>query len=182
MRFLMLLSTLVISTLYNVFFKTETTTLVANETRQPKEIISVEASATTAEKAPGSVRDLLTQGSWKIVSIVSDVPCDTDGDGVKTTDIYDETPQCAKDDVMHIKSNNTVVFDRYTHCDLTEKDHETYQWKMGKNGSFTIFNSSISAKMTVKSVSNSQLVMDVPMEVMGEMIHYTVTYEQVGRP
>ncbi|HMX39365.1 MAG TPA: lipocalin family protein [Saprospiraceae bacterium] len=188
MRLLLLLSTLIVSTVYNFFFKSPSDLNAQNANAQVSakvaktELSTAQATAKRINAGPQGELGDLTKGAWRIVSITSNKPCDTNGDGIATQDIYSETPACAKDDIMHIRSNGKVTFDRYVHCDLTEKDKETYTWKLGKNGSFLIYDTSIEAKMILKSVTPERLVMDIPMESMGEMFYFTVTYEQVEKP
>lgn len=180
MRLLILLSTLIVSTVYNFFKpskKNASDTAVTNTTM-------VTNAATTRKTHPayeGNLSDF-TKGTWRMVSVVSDKPCDTDGDGVETTDIFSETPACAKDDLMEVQANHKVIFTRNQRCALTERAVETYKWTMGKNGAFTIVDGSVEAKMLLKSVTPTKLVMEIPMEAQGEWYRFTVTYEQVVQP
>lgn len=148
------------------------------------EDITVTSIAATKANAAESIQNLdidteyLMKGSWKILSIVADKPCDVNGDGYETTDIMTETPTCALDDVMKIYPNHTVSFERHQRCASSERPIETYKWKLTKDGTFTIIDGSIEAKMILKSANASRMVMWIPMEEDGEIYHFKVTYGQ----
>ncbi len=95
--------------------------------------------------------EYLMKGSWKILSITADKPCDVNGDGYETTDIMTETPTCALDDVMKIYPNHTVSFERHQRCVSSERSIETYKWKLAKDGTFTIIDGTIETVMILKS-------------------------------
>jgi hypothetical protein len=103
---------------------------------------------------------------------------DVNGDGYETTDIMTETPTCALDDVMKIYPNHTVSFERHQRCVSSERPIETYKWKLAKDGTFTIIDGTIEAKMILKSANASRMVMWIPMEEDGEIYHFKVTYGQ----
>jgi hypothetical protein len=175
MRILILLSTLLASTVQpNVPVEEsndnqpEPTTRVALSTANPEE----------SKELQDFNLDYLSKGSWKILSITADKPCDVNGDGYETTNIMAETPTCALDDVMKIYPNRTLSFERHQRCVSSEKALETYRWKLAKDGTFTIIDGTIEAKMMLKSVSASRLVMLIPMEEDGEMYHFKITYGQ----
>ncbi len=122
--------------------------------------------------------DYLMKGSWRILSIIADKPCDVDGDGNETTNIMDETPICALDDVMKIYPDHTISFERNQRCAAGERALESYRWKLAKDGTFTIIDGTIEANMILKSATASRMVMWIPMEENGEIYNFKVTYGQ----
>ncbi|MDX2071122.1 MAG: hypothetical protein SFV55_22020 [Haliscomenobacter sp.] len=175
MRILILLSTILVSTFSpNKIVEKEAKT--SNNTPS----IALATKAATGESAQMLDVDseYLMKGSWKILSITADKPCDVNGDGYETTDIMSETPTCALDDVMKIYPNHTVSFERRQRCVSSEKAVETYKWKLATNGTFTIIDGTIEAKMILKSANASRMVMLIPMEEDGQLYHFKVTYGQ----
>lgn len=120
----------------------------------------------------------LMRGSWKIISIQSDKPCDTDGDGILTCDVFSEMPTCALDDVMMIREDKTVRFKRNQRCQPTEQAVETYNWTLSDDGIFMMSVGSIEAAMRLIHVTGRRLAMEIPMEAQGEMFYFTVNYER----
>ena len=175
MRILILLSALLASTIQ------------PNPTveKEAKPEYPVHATIAVAEAKPAEstlILDIdteyLMKGSWRILSIIADKPCDVDGDGSETTNIMDETPICALDDVMKIYPDHTVSFERNQRCAAGERALETYRWKLAKNGTFTIIDGTIEAKMVLKSANANHMVMWIPMEENGEIYNFKVTYGQ----
>lgn len=157
----------------------------------PKTLLAPQmtASAALPTSVPATVVDVetnrdfgnlanLTRGGWKIISVQSDKPCDTDGDGTETRDVRSEMPACALDDVMMVRENGKVFFKRHERCELTEHPVETYDWTLAQDGTFTMRAGSIEGVMQLRYVTGRRLVMVIPMEAQGEAYHFTVTYEQ----
>ena len=176
MRLLILLSTFLLSTVHPV---------PPTEKRVVKNQNATEKATLVPSKNSGELAtaihfdlDYLMNGAWKIMSIVADKPCDVNGDGYETTNIYAETPSCALDDVMKVCANHTLSFERHMRCVSTERALETYKWTLAKDGTFIIHDGSIQAKMILKSVSATRLILLIPMEEDGEVFHFRVTYGQ----
>ena len=148
------------------------------EDNTPATIAAAKADPVEATQMLDIDTEYLMKGSWKILSIIADKPCDVNGDGYETTDIMTETPTCALDDVMKIYPNHTVSFERHQRCVSSERPIETYKWKLAKDGTFTIIDGTIEAVMILKSANASRMVMLIPMEEDGEMYHFKVTYGQ----
>lgn len=175
MRILILLSTLLASAIQpNGSVEKE----VKSENITPATIAVAKADPVAATQILDIDSEYLMKGSWKILSITADKPCDVNGDGYETTDIMAETPTCALDDVMKIYPNHTVSFERHQRCVSSERPIETYKWKLAKDGTFTIIDGTIEAKMILKSANASRMVMLIPMEEDGEIYHFKVTYGQ----
>ena len=175
MRILILLSAFLASTI-------QPSASVENE---GKSIQHTPASITVAKADPVESTqildidtDYLMKGSWRILSIIADKPCDVDGDGYETTNIMDETPICALDDVMKIYPDHTISFERNQRCAAGERALESYRWKLAKDGTFTIIDGTIEASMILKSATASRMVMWIPMEENGEIYNFKVTYGQ----
>jgi hypothetical protein len=175
MRILILLSTLLASAF-------SPNGLVEKEPKAENTTPTTSAAIKAAPEESTQMLDIdaeyLMKGSWKILSITADKPCDVNGDGYETTDIMAETPTCALDDVMKIYPNHTVSFERHQRCVSSERPVETYKWKLSKDGTFTIIDGTIEAKMILKSANASRMVMLIPMEEDGELYHFKVTYGQ----
>lgn len=137
------------------------------------------ASAATGKTAKPDHRAntiaLLTKGSWKMQSVVSDKPCDTDGDGYETTNILSEMQPCAKDDVLTIRKNGRITYQRGLPC-ADEPSTQHYDWKLSEDGLFTMTSGSIVAEMYLASVDDQTLKMIIPMEEGGKTYRFTVTY------
>lgn len=175
MRILILLSTLLASAFSpNGLVEKET----KNENTTPATTLNTKAAPVESTQILDIDSEYLMKGSWKILSITADKPCDVNGDGYETTDIMSETPTCALDDVMKISPDHTVSFERHQRCVSSERPIETYKWKLAKDGTFTIIDGTIEAKMILKSANASRMVMLIPMEEDGEMYHFKVTYGQ----
>lgn len=177
MRILILLSTLLASSFSPNGLEKET----KNENTTPATTIATKADPGESTQMLDLDSEYLMKGSWKILSITADKPCDINGDGYETTDIMSETPTCALDDVMKISPDHTVSFERHQRCVSSERPVETYKWKLAKDGTFTIIDGTIEAKMILKSANASRMVMLIPMEEDGEMYHFKVTYGQKGQ-
>jgi len=141
--------------------------------------LSINTQAIVPENYPATsaeTKSMLTKGSWKIKSIVSDKPCDTDGDGRLTTDVASEMPQCALDDDMAILANGKVVFNRFERCWPEEQAKESFTWKLSGDNKFVLSKGNYRTEMIFKSVTKDELVLVVPTEAMGVMYYFTVTY------
>lgn len=176
MRILILCSSILAAAI-NPFAEAEKNTTPA-QGGTPVPVVAAKASGTHSLDIDA---EYLMKGGWKILSITSDKPCDIDGDGRETTDVMSETPACALDDIMKIYPNHTVSFERHQRCVSSEQPIETYKWKLGKDGTFTVIDGTIESSMILKSVDASRLVMLIPMEEGGEMYHFKVTYGQTAR-
>ncbi len=175
MRILILLSTLLASAIQpNESVEKES----KSENTTSATIVATKAVPTESTQILDIDSEYLMKGSWKILTITADKPCDVNGDGYETTDIMAETPTCALDDVMKIYPNHTVSFERHQRCVSSERPIETYKWKLAKDGTFTIVDGTIEAKMILKSANASRMVMLIPMEEDGELYHFKVTYGQ----
>lgn len=142
------------------------------------------SSATHAEKKENKgdeIKNLITKGSWKIQSVISDKACDTDGDGRETTNIASEMPSCALDDVMEVRPNGKVVFKRFERCYAGESAVESYNWTLTGDDKFIITKGSMEAEMIFRYVTKNELVLVIPSEAMGEMYYFTVTYKRPGK-
>lgn len=124
---------------------------------------------------PTTELQYLTSGAWKMQSVISDKPCDTNGDGVRTTDILGEMPSCSKDDVLFVRKNGRAVFQRGVPCD-NEPSTQSYSWTLSGNGLFTMTSGSIVAEMQLVSVDAHTLRMMIPMEDGEERYRFVVTY------
>lgn len=124
---------------------------------------------------PAAQLEYLTSGAWRMRAVVSDQPCDTDGDGVKTTNVMAEMPPCAKDDVLFIRKGGRAVFERGLPC-ADEPTTQSYDWTLSKDGIFTLSAGSIEAEMQLLSADADTLKMIISMEDGGKMYHFTVTY------
>ncbi len=120
---------------------------------------------------------LLANGAWVMYSIESDKPCDTNGDGVLTKDIASELPPCAMDDIMFIKPNGKVVFERNKRCDPSEGAIESYNWELNSDNKFVISKGSVVAEMLFKYVTRQELALVIPSEAHGVMYYFTVRYK-----
>lgn len=123
----------------------------------------------------GTLLEYLTAGGWKMRSVTSDKPCDTNGDGYETSDIFAEMPACAKDDILHIRKNGRAVYQRGLPCG-EEPATESYAWSLSDDGLFTMTAGSIIAEMFLVSADANTLKMIIPMEEGGEEYRFTVTY------
>ena len=123
-----------------------------------------------------AVKSMLTKGTWKIKSIVSDKACDTDGDGRHTTDIASEMPSCAMDDLLVIQANGKAVFKRFDRCYPEEAQEEEYRWKLTGDDKFILSKGGYETEMLFQYVTEQELVMIIPTEAMGEMYNFKVTY------
>lgn len=137
---------------------------------------SMRPANATVTDIPSDDMALLTAGAWKMASITSNKPCDTDYDGHFTTNVGAEMPSCAMDDVMKFHADGTVAFHRNERCDLTEQDVEKYNWFLSENNTLNIARGSVEAVMVLRSVSDQQLVVEIPMQDGGESHVFTVVY------
>lgn len=119
---------------------------------------------------------LLTKGAWVMHSIESDKPCDTNGDGILTKNIGSELPRCAMDDVMYVKTNGKLVFERNKRCDPSEEAIETYSWELTSDNKFVMTKGSVVADMLFKYVTREELALVIPSEAHGVMYYFTVRY------
>jgi len=133
-------------------------------------------SHTSVEVSGNEKTFLITKGGWIMRSIVSDKPCDTNGDGILTKNIASELPPCAMDDIMYVKPNGKVVFERNKRCDPSEGAIETYNWELTSNNEFVITKGSVVAGMVFKYVTKEELALVIPSEAHGVMYYFTVTY------
>lgn len=124
---------------------------------------------------PDNLLRHLTARGWRMRAVVSDKPCDTDGDGYETTDIFAEMPPCAKDDVLFIRKNGRAVYQRGLPC-ADEPATQSYAWTLSEDGLFTMTAGSIVAEMYLASVDAKTLKMIVPMEAQGKEYRFTITY------
>lgn len=121
--------------------------------------------------------EMLTQGEWKIQSITSNKPCDTNYDGYFTTDIFSEMPSCALDDIVKFYSDGIVAYHRNERCELTEQDVEKYNWfYTDMDNKINIARGSVEAVMILRSLSAEQLIVEIPMQEGGESHIFTITY------
>ena len=169
-----------------IFFISDGSDAVRSKIVQPNipvQQVSLVAAAQKNEKEikyPSEPMEKLTKGEWKIQSITSNKPCDTNYDGVATTNVTSEMPACALDDVVKFHPDGIVAFQRFERCELTEEDIEKYNWfYSSKNGQLNIARGSVDAIMILRTVSENQFVVDIPMQDGGESHLFTVTY---GRP
>lgn len=134
---------------------------------------------TTRAPLEGSGNDrtaLITRGAWRMHSIESDKACDTNGDGILTKNIGSEMPQCATDDIMYVKPNGKVVFERNKRCDPAEGAIESYNWVLTSDNRFVITRGSVVAEMLFKYVTKEELALVIPSEAHGVMYYFTVRY------
>jgi hypothetical protein len=139
---------------------------------QSSESLAYSGNNTTSDKTA-----LLAIGAWVMYSIESDKPCDTNSDGILTKNIASELPACAMDDIMYIKPNGKVVFERNKRCDPSEGAIESYNWELRSDNMFVISKGSVVAEMLFKYVTKQELALVIPSEAHGVMYYFTVRYK-----
>ena len=114
---------------------------------------------------------------WKLYRITSDKPCDTNNDGIKNTEIIQEMPTCALDDMLFIrKENNKAYYERGILCDNQPKE-EAYDWTLLDNKFIMSQGNDSPDTMEIISLDDKKMVMAIQMEALGELYIFTVTFK-----
>ena len=111
---------------------------------------------------------------WKLYRVTSDKPCDTNNDGVMSTEIVPEMPICSLDDTLFIKKGNKALYKRGVEC-YNESKNNTYDWTLTGN-TFTMSQGNIQDPMEIVSVDKKRLVMTTKVEALGELYLFTITF------
>ncbi len=111
---------------------------------------------------------------WKLYRVTSDKPCDTNNDGVMSTEIVPEMPICSLDDTLFIKKGNKALYRRGVEC-YNESKNNTYDWTLTGN-TFTMSQGNIQDPMEIVSVDKKRLVMTTKVEALGELYLFTITF------
>lgn len=105
------------------------------------------------EVPPKTKTELITTGSWKIISFVTNPAKDMDGDGDVETNGFEFMPPCLKDNIISFKTNGQVEINNgLLKCSASDPQVHSFNWSLTDNDTKIILDGVSNLLVSVTSV------------------------------